>query len=1525
MYLFPGTYTANGTITIPNGTTLYGAGRETSVIKLDIGSGTDNLIETAGTFTIRDLGLDDSLATGGTQQGIYVTGGGIVQSLVTNVYLGGWTNGDAIKLSNAAYVDGITDSVIEGNVSLIGTGASNSTVVKSFANNLVFGSFSLLSSSGGNSAVYNMTNNAIPGTTTIDGAGTSASFISGNTLNDVAITNGAAVSNFVNNATSDLTLSDVTNTTVSDNTFANAGTDAISLTNADNIKIANNTITNNGGSGYGISIDAASDGTYLNDNTLGGYAINDLGTNTTYGGQVDGSNNYVIQPAGGAINLNGNSNVTGNLTVTGTGSFTGGSLTVATTTSTDDRIITSVTTGGVARFDGTITNQDLTAARTWTLQDNSGVIALGTAGNSLFFTTTGATNVTLPTSGTLCSTTSCGTAGSGYVQFAPGSVQTDGTNNNSIFINKTSGTGNILELQKGGSDVFAIDNTGNATFTGNVTVAAGKTLRITGGNTASHAAAPTSAGQLYFDTDTNQLLTSIYNSDTAAYQWKASSQEAILVAANNSSVADKQAADYVADGTGDQTEINYALAKGAGKRVVLLPGTYVANGTILVPDNTVLAGTNRNATIIQLSVGGGTDNLIENATSSHANITIQDLMLDGSLGTAGTQQGIYLHDGDITNRSSLKNLKMSGWTHGNSVALNNSYLDVFTGSSLGGLSVAGTQIKSFANNQAGDIAISAASAVNTFSGNTFSNITFDGANIDSFTGNSLSNITLSNSANITSVSGNSIFGTLTISGSSSLTNVTGNNIGGGITASGSTTIGLLSANAMGRLSLTNSSVITISGNNIIYAGTDNGIKLVNTDSSKISGNRIVRISGSAAAISIDAATDGTYLSDNNIGTASIIDSGTNTVYGGQNNGTSYLLQPNDDFALTGNAASTVSTTAGDLTLQGGSGEVSLGTSTKLKANGALNITSGGANALGLDTGGGAAINIGGTNATSIVLGRAGGGTVRVGQNGGTVQIDGTNFDVGTNGLVTLTGGLAGGDILTQSTNALGIDTGGAAAINLGATNATSIVLGRAGGGTVRVGQNGGTVQIDGTNFDVGTNGLVTLTGGLAGGDVLTQGTNALGLDTGGGAAINIGATNATSIVIGKGSGQTVRLGQNGGTVQIDGTNFDVATTGRMTLLGGVAGGDILTQSTNALGIDTGGAAAINIGATNANAINIGRASGGGAVTITGNAASTWKTTTGDLSIQGGTNLNLNTVGAGTVNLGQTNTGIVNIGGNAATTAIVLQTAASSGNGVVVQSSSATAFRVQNSGAGFTLFTADATATKRVTIGTTATPNGLTSSNGDLMVVGNAEVQGTLYFGNSGSNAIYTASAGGPLRFKGTARNSITTALIPEYAGAVITGDGSDNIGTMTADFCSGSSYLNIPTSSNPCGASEEHNYYSWTTSQVTAQDYDIYVRWQVPSNYDSSDAMPAINFYGWRTSTTNDAITMTVRNGSTTCGTATSAGGSNGAWTQATYTTGSCGTITPGSTVLTFKLRLSAATNDTVRVGEIGVTYNALF
>ena len=59
-------------------------------------------------------------------------------------------------------------------------------------------------------------------------------------------------------------------------------------------------------------------------------------------------------------------------------------------------------------FETTFSITDPTADRTQTVQNNSGVLPLGTVGNTLFLTTTGATNITLPTSGTLVTTAGSG-------------------------------------------------------------------------------------------------------------------------------------------------------------------------------------------------------------------------------------------------------------------------------------------------------------------------------------------------------------------------------------------------------------------------------------------------------------------------------------------------------------------------------------------------------------------------------------------------------------------------------------------------------------------------------------------------------------------------------------------------------------------------------------------------------------------------------------------------------------------------------------------------------------------------------------------------------------------------------------------------------------------------------------------------------------------------------------------------------------------------------------------------------------
>ena len=108
-------------------------------------------------------------------------------------------------------------------------------------------------------------------------------------------------------------------------------------------------------------------------------------------------------------------------TWTGLQTFRG--VLIDTATSTDDRISINITTGGTTRFDGTLTSADLTAARTWILPNATGTLALtsditvtsvtGTTNQITASPTTGAVVLSLPSDlrapGTFNATTSIAT------------------------------------------------------------------------------------------------------------------------------------------------------------------------------------------------------------------------------------------------------------------------------------------------------------------------------------------------------------------------------------------------------------------------------------------------------------------------------------------------------------------------------------------------------------------------------------------------------------------------------------------------------------------------------------------------------------------------------------------------------------------------------------------------------------------------------------------------------------------------------------------------------------------------------------------------------------------------------------------------------------------------------------------------------------------------------------------------------------------------------------------------------------
>lgn len=153
------------------------------------------------------------------------------------------------------------------------------------------------------------------------------------------------------------------------------------------------------------------------------------------------------------------------------------------------------------------------------------------------------------------------------------------------------------------------------------------------------------------------------------------------------------------------------------------------------------------------------------------------------------------------------------------------------------------------------------------------------------------------------------------------------------------------------------------------------------------------------------------------------------------------------LTITANAASTFSTSAGQLTLQSGSGTVSLGSSTTLTAAGALTIDSGTISALNIGSG---------ANAKTITLGNTTGGTtvtISSGTGGINVGDDATAKTIDIGGVSN-----SGTDTINIATNATAADT-----ITIGNVAAATKVVLNAGPSTTTSGTSG--VQIGSTTAD----------------------------------------------------------------------------------------------------------------------------------------------------------------------------------------------------------------------------------------------------------------------------------------------------------------------------------------------------------------------------------------------------------------------------------------------------------------------------
>lgn len=232
--------------------------------------------------------------------------------------------------------------------------------------------------------------------------------------------------------------------------------------------------------------------------------------------------------------------------------------------------------------------------------------------------------------------------------------------------------------------------------------------------------------------------------------------------------------------------------------------------------------------------------------------------------------------------------------------------------------------------------------------------------------------------------------------------------------------------------------------------------------------------------------------------------------------------------------------------------------------------------------------------------------------------------------------------------------------------------------------------------------------------------------------------------------------------------------------------------------------------------------------------------------------------------------------------------------------SATKF-VINDNSSVALFTAD-TSTTIVKVGTTSAA---TLANVRLLTT-SAEFTGTVRIGTA-TDGVDISGANGIL-LSGTARRAKSIQLMAEYANSVLdAGSGSNNTGSMTSKL----------------DLTNRRNYYKWTTTQGTAQSYDVVVQVPVPSDFSAWANTTPITIDTYTSNTSTGLITVEARD---TAGAVVSGINFASVTPSATTTweTKSAGTISGTFTAggyATLRIRMVSPTSGDVRIGNIKLDY----
>lgn len=175
-------------------------------------------------------------------------------------------------------------------------------------------------------------------------------------------------------------------------------------------------------------------------------------------------------------------------------------------------------------------------------------------------------------------------------------------------------------------------------------------------------------------------------------------------------------------------------------------------------------------------------------------------------------------------------------------------------------------------------------------------------------------------------------------------------------------------------------------------------------------------------------------------------------------------------------------------------------------------------------------------------------------------------------------------------------------------------------------------------------------------------------------------------------------------------------------------------------------------------------------------------------------------------------------------------------------------------------------------------------------------------------------AGGSISYSSGNRPARKIVISPEYPGAVLFGDGSNNTGSMTSDYVS---------------SGDRQTYYEWSSSQGVIQDYTIVVRFTIPDNFSAWDTTPLVfDYVTESTSASNNQVDISVylEGGSVDATDNDNVSASAGTWTTTSgITSADLGDCNAAGETCVVEFLMQSVSDNYVRVGDITLNYLANF